>query len=36
MKWTGPVTGMGVKKNACRIFIANPEAKRSLGRPRSR
>jgi hypothetical protein len=25
---------MGVKRNACRIFVGKPEGKRPLGRPR--
>jgi hypothetical protein len=27
---------MGVKRNACRIFVGKPEGKRPLGRPRRR
>jgi hypothetical protein len=27
---------MGEKRNACRLFVGNPEGKRPLGRPRRR
>jgi hypothetical protein len=36
MRWTGHVTQMGVKKNACRILVGKPEGKRPLGRTRRR
>jgi hypothetical protein len=35
MRWAGQVAHMGVKRNACRIFVGNPEGKRPLGRPRN-
>jgi hypothetical protein len=34
MKWEGHVARRGHKKNACRIFMAKPGGKRSLGGPR--
>jgi hypothetical protein len=34
MRWAGHVTGMGTKRNACRILMKKPEGKRPLGRPR--
>jgi hypothetical protein len=36
MRWAGHVARMVEKKNACRIFVGNPEGKRPLGRPRRR
>jgi hypothetical protein len=36
MRWAGHVARMGEKRNAYRILVANPEGKRSLGRPRHR
>jgi hypothetical protein len=30
----GLVTGMGKKRNTCRILVGKPEGKRRLGRPR--
>jgi hypothetical protein len=36
MRWTGHVTRMRAKNNACRILVGNPEGKRPLGRPRYR
>jgi hypothetical protein len=36
MIWTGHVTRMRAKRNACRIFVVKQEGKRSLGRPRCR
>jgi hypothetical protein len=35
MRWAGHVARM-VKRNACRILVGKPEAKRPLGRPRRR
>jgi hypothetical protein len=34
MKWAGHEARMGAKRNACRVFVENPEGKRPLGRPR--
>jgi hypothetical protein len=34
MRWTGHVTRIGEKRNACRILVRKPEGKRPLGRPR--
>jgi hypothetical protein len=34
MRWTGHVARIGENRNAYRILIGKPEAKRSLGRPR--
>jgi hypothetical protein len=36
MRWTGHVALMSEKSNAYRIFVANPEGKRTLGRIRRR
>jgi hypothetical protein len=36
MRWTGHVTRMGEKLNACRILMGKAEEKRPLGRPRRR
>jgi hypothetical protein len=36
MRWVGHVARMGEKRNACRLFVVNPEGKRPLGRPRRR
>jgi hypothetical protein len=36
MRWSGHVTRMGEKRNACRILVEKPEGKRPLGRPRHR
>jgi hypothetical protein len=36
MRWAGHVARMGEKRNAFRIFVGNPEGKRTLGRPRRR
>jgi hypothetical protein len=36
MRWARLVARMGEKRNAYRIFVGNPEGKRSLGRPRRR
>jgi hypothetical protein len=31
VRWTGHVTRLGVKRNACRILVRESEGKRSLG-----
>jgi hypothetical protein len=36
MRWAGHIARMGVKRNACRILVRNPQGKRRLGRPRHR
>jgi hypothetical protein len=36
MRWAGHVARMEEKRNACRIFVGEPEGKRPLGRPRRR
>jgi hypothetical protein len=36
MRWAGHVAQMGVKRNAYRMLVGNPEGKRPLGRPRRR
>jgi hypothetical protein len=36
MRGAGYVARMGAKRNACRILVGKPEAKRPLGRPRHR
>jgi hypothetical protein len=36
MRWAGHIVRMGVKRNACRILVGNPEGRRPLGRPRHR
>jgi hypothetical protein len=36
MRWAGHVARIGVKRNAYRLFVGNPEGKRPLGRPRRR
>jgi hypothetical protein len=36
MRWAGHVARMGVKMNAYRIFVGEPEGKRPLGRRRRR
>jgi hypothetical protein len=36
MIWAGHVARMGVKRNAYRILVGNPEGKIPLGRPRRR
>jgi hypothetical protein len=36
MRWTGHVARMVEKRNACRIFVRNPEGKRQLRRSRRR
>jgi hypothetical protein len=35
MKWAGHVTRMGEKRNAYRIMVGRPEAKRPLGTPKT-
>jgi hypothetical protein len=35
-RWAGHVARMGEKRNAYRLLVGKPEAKRSLGRPRRR
>jgi hypothetical protein len=32
MSWTGHVTRLGAKRNACRILMGKPEGKRRRGR----
>jgi hypothetical protein len=34
MRWAGHVARMGEKRNAYRLLVGKPEAKRPLGRPR--
>jgi hypothetical protein len=34
LRWAGHVARIGDKKNACRLFVGNPEGKRQLRRPR--
>jgi hypothetical protein len=34
MRWVGNMAHMGEKRNVCRIFVMEPEGKRSLERPR--
>jgi hypothetical protein len=34
MRWAGHVVRMGAKRNACRILVGKPDAKRPLGGPR--
>jgi hypothetical protein len=36
MRWAGNVARMGKKRNAYRLLVGKPEAKRPLGRPRHR
>jgi hypothetical protein len=36
MRWAGNVACMGVKRNAYRVLVGKPEAKRPQGRPRHR
>jgi hypothetical protein len=36
MRWEGHVARMVEKRNVCRLLVGKPEAKRPLGRPRSR
>jgi hypothetical protein len=36
MRWAGHEARMGVKRNAYRILVGEPEGKRPLGRPRRR
>jgi hypothetical protein len=36
LRWAGNVVRMGEKRNVCRILVANPEGKRSLGTSRRR
>jgi hypothetical protein len=36
MRWAGHVARMGLKRNAYRILVGNPEGKRPLGRPKRR
>jgi hypothetical protein len=33
MGWAGHIARMGAKENACRLFVGEPEGKRSLGTP---
>jgi hypothetical protein len=34
IRWAGHVTRMGTKRNPYRIFVAKPEGKRPIVRPR--
>jgi hypothetical protein len=34
MKWTALVARRGEKRNACGVFVGNPEGKRPLEKPR--
>jgi hypothetical protein len=36
MRWEGPVSRMGEKRNAYRLWVGKPEGKIPLGRPRRR
>jgi hypothetical protein len=36
MRWAGHVARMGANRNIYRILVAEPECKRSLGKPKSR
>jgi hypothetical protein len=36
MRWVGHLSRMGEKRNAYRLLVGKPEAKRPLGRPRRR
>jgi hypothetical protein len=36
MRWAGKVMRMGKTRGVYRVFVANPEGNRPLGRPRSR
>jgi hypothetical protein len=36
MRWAGDVTRMEEKGNTCKVLVAKPEGKMSLGRPRRR
>jgi hypothetical protein len=36
MRWAGHEALMGIRRNAYRILVGNPEGKRPLGRPRCR
>jgi hypothetical protein len=36
MRWAGHIARMGEKKNAYRLLVGKPEAKRPVGRPRRR
>ena len=36
LKWAGYMTRMGVKRNACRTLVGNPNGKRPLGKHRNR
>lgn len=36
VKWDGHVVRMGDNRNAYRVFMGNPEEKRSFGRPKHR
>jgi hypothetical protein len=36
MRWAGHAARIGERRNACRILVGKPEAKRPLGRPRRR
>jgi hypothetical protein len=36
MRWAGPCSTNGAKKNAYRLLVGKPKGKRPLGRPRRR
>jgi len=36
MRWTGHVARRGYRRGAYRVWMAKPEGKRPLGRPRRR
>jgi hypothetical protein len=36
MRWTGNIARMGKKRNAYRVWVGKPKAKRAVGRPRPR
>jgi len=36
MRWTGHVARMGEERGVYRVLVGKPEARRPLGRPRSR
>jgi hypothetical protein len=36
MRWAGHVARVGEKRNAYRLLVGEPEARRPLGRPRRR
>jgi hypothetical protein len=36
MRWTGYLSQMGEKRNACRVLVGEPAEKRPLRKPRCR